>query len=57
VCPRLVERHPRLRVLMVSTYSEIDLVRALGEPHRGEINVSSAVAGRIIDHNQGVPPE
>lgn len=28
VCARLIERHPRLRVLIVSVYSEIDLTRA-----------------------------
>lgn len=71
LCARLVELHPALRVLIVSTYAEMDLVRAciaagahgyiiksidgreltqaVRDLYRGEISVTSAVAGRFID--------
>ena len=71
MCARLIRRHPEVRILIVSTYSDIDLVRAciaagahgyvvkdigrleltqaVRAVHRGDVAVSPAAAGRIID--------
>jgi DNA-binding NarL/FixJ family response regulator len=71
VCARLLEQHPELRILVVSTYAAIDLARAciaagahgyvlrqidglelmqaVRAVHHGQVAVSPAVAGEIID--------